>query len=99
MSLANIDTNQILMGILGSLVGYVFYGHINLEARVSGIVIEQAQGKSERRDLWGKYNDAGASYMQHMISDAREKEQIKEDILTVRLEEANRELKKLKLNK
>ena len=96
MSLANIDTNQILMGILGSLVGYVFYGHINLEAKVSGILIEQAQGKSERVDMWTKYNNAGESYMIHMIEDAREKEQIKEQILQVKLEEANRELERLK---
>jgi hypothetical protein len=92
MSLANIDTNQILMGILGSLVGYVFYGHINLEAKVSGLIIEQTQGKTERVDIWKKYNNAGAQYMEHMIQDAREKEQIKEQILQVKLEEANREL-------
>jgi len=76
MSLDNIDTNQILMGILGSLVGYVFYGHINLEATVSVHNIELLQGKSERRDIWNKYNEAGASYMVHMIEDAREKEQL-----------------------
>ena len=96
MSLANIDTNQILMGILGSLVGYIFYGHINLEAKVAGLVIEQTQGKSERVDIWNKYNDAGENYMIHMIDDAREKEQIKEQILQVKLEEANRELEQLK---
>ena len=92
MSLANIDTNQILMGILGSLVGYVFYGHINLEAKVSVQEIQMEQVQSELRDVWGKYNDAGESYMIHMIDDAREKEQIKEQILLVKLEEANREL-------
>lgn len=96
MSIANIDTNKILMGILGSLVGYVFYGHINLEAKVAGIIIEQTQGKSERVDIWTKYNDAGEAYMIHMIEDAREKEQIKEMILQVKLEEANRELQRLK---
>ena len=91
-----IDTNQILIAILGSLVGYVFYGHIKVESTVGGIVIEQSQGKSERINLWGKYNDAGASYMEHMIEDAREKEQLKEEILKVRLEEANRELDRLR---
>jgi hypothetical protein len=92
MSLANIDTNQILMGILGSLVGYVFYGHINLEAKVSVHDIQMKQGISERKDIWNKYNDAGEAYMIHMIEDAREKEQIKEQLLQVRLEESNREL-------
>jgi hypothetical protein len=92
MSLANIDTNQILMGILGSLVGYVFYGHINLEADFKTIKTKQEQVITEQRDLWGKYNSAGQSYMKHMIEDAREKEQIKEQILQVKLEESNREL-------
>ena len=96
MSLANIDTNQIMIVVLGSLISYVFYGHINLEATVSGVVIEQAQGKSERVDIWNKYNTAGEQYMKHMIEDAREKEQIKEMILQVKLEEANRELHRLK---
>ena len=96
MSLANIDTNQILMGILGSLVGYVFYGHINLEAKVSVIEVQQTQGKAERVDIWSKYNSAGQSYMVHMIEDAREKEQLKEIILQVKLDEANRELQRLK---
>ena len=96
MSLANIDTNQILMGILGSLVGYVFYGHINLEAQVSVHDIKITSGKAERVDIWNKYNDAGEKMMSFMIEDARQKEQLKEQILQVRLEEANRELQQLK---
>ncbi len=44
------------MGALASLVGYVFYGFISLQAKVDTIDTKQQQVMSEQRDLWGKYN-------------------------------------------
>lgn len=85
-----IDTNQILMAILGSLTAYVFYGHINLGAKVETIETKQEQVRSEQRDLWGKYNTSGETITNFMINDAREKEQIKESIKEVQLQETTR---------
>lgn len=51
-----IDFKVILIAIIGSLVGYVFYGHIQLEADVSVFRERQQQQESEIDDLWEKYN-------------------------------------------
>jgi len=47
----------VILTVLGSLVGYVFYGHINLSAKVETINTRQDQVIGEQRDLWGKYNE------------------------------------------
>ena len=57
MSIQDFDTNKILMVILGSLVAYVFYGFIDLSAKVDTIETKQNQVLGEQRDLWNKYND------------------------------------------
>jgi len=88
--MGNIDTKTILMGILASLCGYIFYGYIGLSAKVDTIETKQNQVLSEQRDLWGKYNDAGEMITNFMINDAREKEQIKETIKDVELKETQR---------
>lgn len=51
-----IDTKTVLMGILASLCGYIFYGYIGLSAKVDTIDTKQEQVISEQRDLWSKYN-------------------------------------------
>jgi hypothetical protein len=57
MGLDNLlDGKTIAMGALASLVGYVFYGFINLQAKVETMEAKQQQVMSEQRDLWGKYN-------------------------------------------
>ena len=55
--MGNIDTKTILMGILASLCGYIFYGYIGLSAKVDTIETKQNQVMGEQRDLWAKYND------------------------------------------
>jgi hypothetical protein len=92
MPISDIDGKTITIGALASLVGYVFYGFINLQAEVKTLKTKQDQVLSEQRDLGGKYNDAGARMMDFMIEDAKKIEQLKEKILQVRLEESNREL-------
>lgn len=92
MALSEIDGKTATMAIMGSLLAFMFYGRIQDAADIVRLNGEVKQAKSELRDVWGKYNSAGEQYMQHMIQDAREKEQIKEQILQVKLEEANREL-------
>lgn len=56
MLLEKLDTKNILMGILASLCGYIFYGYIGLSAKVETLETKQNQVMSEQRDLWGKYN-------------------------------------------
>ena len=46
----------IVVTILGSLVAYVFYGFIALNALVQTLIPVIEQSKSEQRDLWNKYN-------------------------------------------
>ena len=56
MSLADIDNKTVLMAVMGSLIGYVFYGFIELSAKVDTMATELHQVQSEQRDLWNKYN-------------------------------------------
>jgi|GEM_PF-4240016 len=84
------DAKTMIMAVAASLTGYVFYGHINLNAKVDTIETKQVQVMSEQRDLWGKYNSAGETITNFMINDAREKEQIKETIKDVELRETQR---------
>ncbi len=51
-----LDGKTIAMGALASLVGYVFYGFINLQAKVDTMDAKQIQVMSEQRDIWNKYN-------------------------------------------
>jgi len=51
-----LDGKTIAMAALASLVGYVFYGFINLQAKVDTMEAKQQQVISEQRDLWNKYN-------------------------------------------
>lgn len=82
--------SKVLMGILASLTAFMFYGRINDAAQIQLLLQEKEQAKSERVDIWGKYNVAGKEYMEHMIADAREKEQLKEQILQLDLKETER---------
>ncbi len=55
--MANLDTKTILMGILASLCGYIFYGYIGLSAKVDTLETVIMQHDSELDDIWSKYND------------------------------------------
>jgi hypothetical protein len=56
MSLSELDGKTLVLAAACSLVGYVFYGHINLEAKVETIDTKQTQVIGEQKDLWSKYN-------------------------------------------
>ena len=75
---SKINMNNAVMAIMGSLLAFMFYGRIQDAADIIALKGEVIQAKSELRDVWGKYNDAGKQMMDFMINDAREKEQIKE---------------------
>ena len=67
MSLDSIlDGKVIVMAVMASLTGYIFYGHINLSAKVETVVTKQDQVVSEQRDLWGKYNDEAMNKIDFM---------------------------------
>lgn len=52
-----LDGKVMMMAVLASLTGYIFYGHINLAADVKTVITKQEQVVGEQKDLWGKYND------------------------------------------
>ena len=54
--MGNIGYKDILMAILASLCGYVFYGYIELSAQVQQQQKVIEQNSSELDDLWSKYN-------------------------------------------
>ena len=56
MSLSDIDQKTAVMGIMGSLMAYNFYGRIEDAANIQSMQQEIIQLKGEQRDLWGKYN-------------------------------------------
>lgn len=69
-----------MMGVLASLTGFIFYGHINLKARVDTIDTKQIQLMAEQRDLWSKYNQESQykinsirTYYQDRLIDESEK--------------------------
>jgi hypothetical protein len=73
-----LDGKTIAMGALASLVGYVFYGFINLQAKVDTMEAKQIQVMSEQRDLWNKYNadidkklDFLQNYMQSKVDNEK----------------------------
>ena len=82
----NMDGKTAMMAIMGSLMAFLFYGRIQDAADIVKLNGEVEQHDGELRDVWGKYNTAGAQMMNFMIQDAREKEQIKELIKDAQLQ-------------
>ena len=78
MSIAGLlDGKTIVMAVAGSLTAYVFYGHINLSAKVETINTKQEQVVGEQKDLWGKYNAEAMykiNFMQEYYTDKVESE-------------------------
>ena len=75
-----LNTKTLMMGVLASLTGFIFYGHINLKARVDTIDTKQIQLMAELRDLWSKYNQESQykinsirTYYQDRLIDESEK--------------------------
>jgi hypothetical protein len=75
-----LNTKTLMMGVLASLTGFIFYGHINLKARVDTIDTKQIQLMAEQRDLWSKYNQESQykinsirTYYQDRLIDESEK--------------------------
>jgi hypothetical protein len=83
---SKMNMTNAVMAIMGSLLAFMFYGRIQDAADIVKLKNEVEQHGSELRDVWGKYNDAGEMMMNFRIEDAREKEQIKEKMIQVQLE-------------
>ncbi|MCK5605516.1 hypothetical protein KAR91_26725 [Candidatus Pacearchaeota archaeon] len=63
------DKDMILKAVGGSLMAYLFYGHIALQAKVGTLEAELVQAKSELDDIWGKYNGSQEMFMNHGMSE------------------------------
>jgi len=57
MSISDIDQKTMAMGVMASLMAYMFYGRIQDASDIQAIKQELIQLKTEQVDLWGKYND------------------------------------------
>ena len=91
-----IDSSKILMGILASLCGYIFYGYIGLSSKVESMATKMHQMESEQKDLWGKYNaelenrhhDIKDFYI-FQLKDAEDKSDILEKVYNLKSEIKN----------
>jgi hypothetical protein len=93
MALNEVDGKTLAMGALASLVGYVFYGFINLQAKVDVIDTNQKQVQSEQRDLWDKYNKDQAEkfrfateFWEFKVQEAEDKAKAKSELLEFKVE-------------
>ena len=57
MSISDIDQKTAVMGIMGSLMAYMFYGRIQDASDIQSLQQVVVQLKGEQVDLWGKYNE------------------------------------------
>lgn len=94
-----IDPKTVLMLIASSLTGYVFYGHISLQAKVETMQAKQDQVLSEQRDIWTKYNNDIENkfkmlekFMEFQLKEQEDKAMLKEEIDALRIEMLEREI-------
>ena len=88
IDMENIDVKTILMGILASLCGYIFYGYIELSAKVETQQTIIEQHDSELNDIWGKYNAdiekqfaMFEKFMEFKANEATKREELREELL------------------
>lgn len=93
MAIDEIDGKTIAMGALASLVGYVFYGFINLQALVDTVVTKQEQVRSEQRDLWSKFNIAqdekfnmSTEFWAFKVQEAEDNANVKNELMLFKVE-------------
>ena len=93
MALSNIDGKTMALAALASLVGYVFYGFIELQALVDTVVTKQEQVIGEQRDLWGKFNNDQADkftfateFWQFKVQEAEDKAAARNELMEFKVE-------------
>jgi len=79
---------EILLLVLSSLSGYVFYDHIQLSSDFNSLKEKVEQNSSELDDIWGKYNNniekqfvMLEKFMTFKEEEATKREQIREELL------------------
>jgi len=63
------DKDTIIKAVGGSLMAFLFYGHIDTAATQKTIITKQEQSDSELDDLWGKYNEGQAMFVEHLMKE------------------------------
>ena len=93
MSLTDIDAKTAAMGVMGSLMAYMFYGRIEDASNIQALQQAEIQAKSERVDWWGKWNDKIKDdqdkmfkMADYMIEQEKEKAALAKEIQRVELE-------------
>ena len=88
-----IDFKTVLMGILASLCGYIFYGYIELAAKVETQETIIKQHDSELNDIWSKYNDdiekkfiMLEKFMEFKNDESKEMERLRNELYEFKIE-------------
>ena len=63
----------VITTVLGSLIGYVFYGHIELASEVHSLQTTVEQSKGELKNIWVKYNDGQKMFVDHSMNEMKYK--------------------------
>ena len=59
----------VITAVLGSLIGYIFYGHIELASEVHSLQTTVEQSESELNDIWTKYNNGQKMFVEHSMEE------------------------------
>lgn len=60
-----------VVAILGSLIAFLFYGHIELASEVHSLQTTVEQSKGELKDIWTKYNDGQTMFVKHSMGEMK----------------------------
>ena len=62
-----------VVAILGSLIAFLFYGHIELASEVHSLQTTVEQSKGELKNIWMKYNDGQKMFVNHSMNEMKYK--------------------------
>ena len=97
MSITDIDSKTAVMGVMGSLMAYMFYGRIQDASDIQSLQQVVIQLKGEQVDLWGKYNEdikekgeMMFKFADYMMAEEKEKMRLERMIYELELEVAKK---------
>ena len=65
----DLDKNIIIKDVGGSLIAFLFYGHIELASEVNALKTTVEQSKGELKDIWSKYNKGQTVFINHSMKE------------------------------
>lgn len=67
------DKDMIIKAVGGSLMAFLFYGHIDNVAHVGTLEARLEQAEGELNDLWGKYNKGQEMFFDNALKEMKYK--------------------------